>query len=188
MVLPENYSEIEENEIIRRIQNGESELFSIISGQYISLIGALVSSLNCSEDDREDLIQEGLLALYSAVGVFDFASASFKTFATVCIKRGLISELRRISRKKRLPQELFENLEDAKTDEFGPEEAFINKENFVHFLDKIKLSLSSFEYAVLSAYLKFGNYNEVAKTLCVSVKRVDNALQRVRKKICKINR
>ncbi len=188
MVLPENYSDIEENEIIRRIQNGDSEAFSIISSRYFPLINFFVSSLNCSEDDREDLTQEGLLALYSAVGVYDFSSASFKTFASVCIKRGLISELRRISRKKRLPQELPQNFEEIKTDEFGPEEVFINKENFIHLLDKIKLSLSSFEYAVLSAYLKYGNYNEVADMLCVSVKRIDNALQRVRKKISKINR
>lgn len=188
MVLTENYSDIDENEVIRRIQNGDSQLFAVISNRYISLINFFVSSLGCSESDREDLVQEGLLALYSAVGVFDFASASFNTFASVCIKRGLISALRRISLKKRLPQDMFDNFNNIKNDDFGPEEALINKESFTHFLDKVKLSLSSFEYSVFSAYLKYGNYLEVAEHLSVPIKKVDNALQRVRKKISKINR
>ena len=68
------------------------------------------------------------------------------------------------------------------------DDSFINKEDFIRFSDKIKLTLSSFEYCVLAAYLKYGNYSEVAQDQNVTVKEVNNALQRARKKIRKINR
>lgn len=191
MDFPENYSETVENEIICRIQNGDTELFSIISNRYLEHINYLISSINDSEVDREDLVQEGLLALYFAVSVYDFSSASFNTFATVCIKRSLISAIRRGCAKKRIPKNLFDSLDDfndLKSNEFGPEDVIINKESFVYFLDKIKLKLSSFEYSVLVSYLKYGNYRDVSKNLSVPVKNIDNALQRIRKKIGKINR
>lgn len=188
MNLPDNYAELDDNEIIKRIQNGENELFSVVSKRYTSLISYFISSFNCSKEDREDLMQEGLLALYYAVGVYDFISSSFCTFASVCIRRGLISSIRRISRKKLLPQIELPDIENIPVGDFNPEEVFINKENFIHFLDKIKLSLSSFEYSVLTSYLRYTNYGDVAENLSVSVKKVDNALQRVRKKISKINR
>lgn len=191
MDFPENYSDTVENEIICRIQNGDTELFSIISNRYLEHINYLISSINDSDVDREDLAQEGLLALYFAVSVYDFSSASFNTFATVCIKRSLISAIRRGCAKKRIPKNLFDSLDDfndLKSNEFGPEDVIINKESFVYFLDKIKLMLSSFEYSVLVSYLKYGNYRDVSKHLSVPVKNIDNALQRIRKKIGKINR
>ena len=69
----------------------------------------------------------------------------------------------------------------------NPETAFINKESVALFLNDIKQSLSSFEYTVLSRYLLLGNYKEVCDSLEVSRKEVDNALQRARRKIRKIN-
>lgn len=189
MEFPKNISVNDENDIIRRIQNGETDLFLTISAKYLPVINYYVSALDFNLSDRDDIIQEGLMALYSATRVYDFSSASFSTFASVCIKRSLLSALRHIYQKKHIPAHLIDNIDDISViDGLGPEEAVINNESFTYFLDKIKLSLSSFEYSVLAAYLKFGNYNETADYLNVSVKNINNALQRIRKKILKINR
>ena len=189
MDFPEFVCEIEENEAIRRVQSGETEYFHFISSRYLPTINYMVSTFDIQSSDREDLIQEGLMALYGAVGVYDFTSASFATFASVCIKRGIISALRSMYKKGNIPQSLITSIDEVSlVYDSDPENTFINKEDFIRFSDKIKLTLSSFEYCVLAAYLKYGNYSEVAQDQNVTVKEVNNALQRARKKIRKINR
>ncbi len=181
--------EIDENEIIRKIKNGDTDCFQLLTKQYLPIINYYISVLNCSDNDREDLTQEALMALYSAVRVYDYSSASFSTFASVCIKRSIISSLRRFSGKRNIPQSLITSLdENIVDDEQNPEIKVIDKESYIHFSDKIKLTLSSFEYSVLIAYLRYGSYTDVADILSVSVKDVNNALHRARKKIRKINR
>ncbi len=184
-----NVSEIDENELLRKIKKGNTDCFQQLTKHYLPTINYFLSVLNCSENDREDLTQEALMALYSAAGVYDFSSSSFSTFASVCIKRSIISSLRRFSGKKNIPQSVIVALDENTIDsEQNPESTVINKESYIHFSDKIKLSLSSFEYSVLTAYLRYGSYTDIANSLGVSVKDVNNALQRARKKIRKINR
>lgn len=178
--------EIDENQLISRIQNGEEELFSLISSSYLPVINRYVSVLNCLDNDRDDFVQIGLLALCGAIDAYDFKSSSFSTFASLCIKRAIISELRHISSKKQIPASAVTSLEDSDIyEENNPESAFIDKESTNVLTDKIKSELSSFEYKVLIAYLKYSGYSEVASFLGITVKEVDNALQRARKKIMK---
>lgn len=182
-------SEIDENELLHKIKNGDTDCFQLLTKRYLPTINYYISLLGCSENDREDLTQEALMALYSAAGVYDFSSASFSTFASVCIKRSIISSLRRFSGKRNIPQSLITTLdENTVDDEQNPEIKVIDKESYILFSDKIKLTLSSFEYSVLTAYLRYGSYTDIANILSVSVKDVNNALQRARKKIRKINR
>lgn len=181
-----NGEEIEENQLLLRIRNGEDQLFAIISTAYLPIINKYVSLLECSNVDREDFVQIGLLALCGAINAYDFSSASFATFASICIKRSIISELRHISSKKHINQFMTTIIdENSLLEENDPETAFLNKENINVLTDKIKLVLSSFEYKAFNAYLKFGNYSEAALSLNVSVKEISNALQRARKKIRK---
>ncbi|MEE0946095.1 MAG: sigma-70 family RNA polymerase sigma factor [Acutalibacteraceae bacterium] len=180
---------IDENKLVAEIQEGNTDSFQIISKRYMPVINYYLSAFNCSDNDKDDITQEALLALYSAAGVYNFSSASFSTFASVCIKRSIITSLRKLSGKKNIPNSLLtsidENIESADVD---PENAVINKESYIHFLDKIKFTLSSFEYNVITAYLRFGTYVDVAQALGIDVKDVNNALHRARKKIRKINR
>ncbi|MEE0841016.1 MAG: sigma-70 family RNA polymerase sigma factor, partial [Acutalibacteraceae bacterium] len=159
-------SEIDENELIHKIKNGDTDCFQLLAKRYLSVINYYISVFNCSENDREDLTQEALLALYSAAGVYDFSSSSFSTFASVCIKRSIISSIRRISGKKNVPQSAIVTLDEITVDsEQNPESKVINKESYIHFSDKIRLLLSSFEYSVLTAYLRLGSYTEIADAL-----------------------
>lgn len=178
--------EFDENTLVLRIQKGEDKLFSLLTASYLPTINSLVSALNCASSDKEDYVQIGLLSLYGAVGAYDFTSASFKTFASLCIQRAIVSELRHISSKKQIPKDVIISIDD--TDVFDindPESAIINKESINLLTDKIRLCLSAFEYKVLNLYLKLGNYGEVADFLNISAKDVGNALQRARKKIKK---
>ena len=181
-----NGEEIDENQLILRIRNGEEKLFSHITSSYLPIVYKYISLLNCSDIDKDDFVQIGLLALYGAVNAYDFTSASFATFASLCIRRAIISELRYISSKNQLSKDMFSNISDAELlNDNDPESAFIDKESINVLTDNIKLTLSAFEYNVLTAYLKFGNYSEVAKALAITPKEINNALQRARKKIRK---
>lgn len=184
-----NGTVLSESELIRRIKDGETQLFPILSDKFLSVIHYCLSSFNSIEFDKDDLVQEGLIALYCAVGVYDSSISSFKTFASVCIKRGIISAIRRFSKKKHIPSVMVSSLEDVELySDDNPEEFIIDKEDFYYLTDRIKLLLSSFEYSVLGAYLKYGNYSDVCKNLSITNKELNNALQRIRKKIIKISR
>ncbi len=181
-----NGEEIDENQLIMRIRQGEEELFSLITFEFLPVINKYVSALDCSGGDSEDFVQIGLLALCGAVDAYDFASASFSTFASLCIRRAIISELRYFSSKKQIPRGALSDINEAEIwNENDPESAFIDKESINVLTDKIKLTLSSFEYKVLTAYLKHGNYSKVGAALNITPKEVNNALQRARKKIRK---
>ena len=177
---------ISENDLILQIRSGRKELFSYVCAEYLPLINKCVSALDCSESDREDFLQVGLLALSGCVEFYDFSSSSFSTFVSVCVKRALISELRRLSAKKQIPTHSLVNIEECQLfDDSDPEKFFIDKENAKNLNDEIKSTLSELEYKVLTAYLTYNNYKTVAESLLISPKDVNNALQRARKKIKK---
>lgn len=177
---------ISENELILRIRSGEKDLFSHVCTAYMPLINSCISLLNCSESDREDFLQIGLLALAGCVELYDFNSSSFSTFVSVCVKRSILSELRRISAKKQIPSSAIVNIDECDLfDATNPETSFINKENAQNLNNKIRNTLSALEYKVLTAYLTFNNYSAVASALNIGQKDVNNALQRARKKIKK---
>lgn len=177
---------INEDEIILRIRSGQKDLFSYICASYMPLINYYVSSLNCSEYDREDFLQVGLLALSGCVDLYDFNSSSFSTFVSVCVKRAILSELRRLSAKKQIPIFALVDISECDlSDDNDPETSFIDKENIEALNKNIKSTLSVLEYKVLTSYLMFNSYSVVAKSLSISKKDVSNALQRARNKIKK---
>ncbi len=177
---------ISENELILRIRSGQKELFSYICTAYMPLINCYISALNCLETDREDFVQVGLLALSGCVDLYDFNSSSFSTFVGVCVKRAILSELRRISAKKQIPNSALVSIEECELfDVTDPETFFIDKESAENLNNKIKDTLSELEYKVLTAYLTFGSYAAVSQSLSIGQKDVNNALQRARKKIKK---
>lgn len=184
----DDFSDLSDDVIIRDIQEGKEELLSVIFNRYRPVVSLLAKKFSSSPWEHDDLVQEGLIALYSAIRLYDFSSASFSTFASVCIKRGMISALRQSNKARHIPDEKFLTVDELSfTLGDDPETSFINRESFGTFLADIKQTLSSFEYTVLSRYLLLGNYKEVCNSLDISRKEMDNALQRARKKIKKLN-
>ncbi len=143
--------------------------------------------------DSEDLIQEGMLGLLSAIRKFDPAGGtSFKTYAEQCIRNRLISAIESASRLKHNPLNDGVSFEDLVSDEHSvPEDTFSRQtEELVLvrewekelFARKAKL-LSKLEKKVLGMYLAGMSYKEIAEKLNKPEKSIDNAVQRIRKKI-----
>ena len=144
--------------------------------------------------EEEDLIQEGTIGLFKAINTFDGVSA-FKTYAFTCIKSGIISAVRKSTSDKNKPLLYYvpigaEGDEDKnsiiKDEAIDPEEEYINSEAAREFMDRIKVALSDYEYGILTLYLDGYSYIEIAKMKDKNPKSVDNAVQRIRKKIAKV--
>jgi RNA polymerase sporulation-specific sigma factor len=167
------------------IKNGEYENFQIITNRYLPLI-VKTAKQYFPQSEIEDVVQESLFALYSAVKNYDSEKASFATFANVCIKRSVISHLRKSNAKKVIPAELISDVNEADLPLFeSPESLLIEKENFDTLQNNIKLELSDMEYNILQHFLTGKSYSDIAKILNVTEKSVDNALSRIRKKLKK---
>lgn len=181
----ENSKKMSDEELVTKINAGEYDLLRVIVARYTPVVKYHAKGFAANESDIEDLVQDGLIALYSAVKGYSSQKASFSTFASLCIKRAMIGESRAAGRKKRVPTELCSSLDE--TPELAgvksAETEFIEKESFKTLTDSIRLELSEFEYKVLSAFLAGHTYSAIAEECGVAVKSVDNALRRIRSKL-----
>lgn len=148
--------------------------------------------------DSEDLIQEGMLGLLSAIRVFDGKKeASFRTYAEVCVKNRIFSAIRAAFRDKHAPLNSYISFEtpsfgeDAEfytysTSQFqqeNPESILIGREELQERMDALKDQLSDFEAEILGLYLTGLSYSEIAVKANKTPKAVDNAVQRIRRKL-----
>lgn len=148
--------------------------------------------------DSEDLIQEGMLGLLSAIRSYQpDRAASFRTFAEICIKSRLISAVKCAASGKHTPLNSYISFETPSFDgiaefvpstasgfpQVNPEDLLISREELQEHLDTAKDHLSGFETKVLSYYLDGLSYQEIAAQVERSAKSVDNAVQRIRRKL-----
>ncbi len=149
--------------------------------------------------DSEDLIQEGMLGLLSAIREYDPGkSASFRTYAEVCVKNRLFSAVKAAARNKHTP--LNDSVSISETPLYGgsgfsfanggpgrrtkdPEEILLNREAFRERMEALVGQLSGFEAGILRLYLNGLSYSEIAAEVNKSPKSVDNAVQRIRRKL-----
>lgn len=179
----ENTKNLSDDEIIAQIHSGNYELLYIIMERYEATIHYYVNKY-CPSPYREDAVQEARYALYSAVKKYDGEKASFRSFATLCIKRSVIDVLKSQNCQKNIPDELLSSIDELDIAHFNsPEQIFFEKEDFKALKDNIKLELSGLEYKVLQLYLSGESYRDIALKLNISEKSVNNALSRIRKKL-----
>ncbi len=149
--------------------------------------------------DREDIIQEGMIGLYKAIRDFrEDKLSSFKAFAELCITRQIITAIKTATRQKHIPLNSYISLNKPVFDEESdrtlfdvisetsvadPEEMVINREEFSGMECKMGEILSSLEWKVLSMFLQGKTYQEISAKLKRHVKSIDNALQRVKRKV-----
>jgi RNA polymerase sporulation-specific sigma factor len=149
--------------------------------------------------DRDDIIQEGMIGLYKATRDFRGDKlASFRAFAELCITRQIITAIKTATRQKHIPLNSYISLnkpiyedESQRTLEdilsgihvTDPEELVISREEFNDIELKMNEILSDLEWQVLTAYLDGKSYNEMSRDLHRHVKSIDNALQRVKRKL-----
>ncbi len=149
--------------------------------------------------DKDDLIQEGMIGLYKAIKDYDEEkNASFKTFANLCITRQIITAVKASTRQKHIPLNSYLSLDKPLFDEetdvtvgesmvselyTEPEEQIIHSEDIRNIKQAIDTVLTDMEKKALKLYLEGRSYKEISEILNKSPKSIDNALQRVKKKL-----
>lgn len=167
--------------------------------KYRNFVRAKARSYFLIGADREDIIQEGMIGLYKAIRDFrQDKLASFRAFAELCITRQIITAIKTATRQKHIPLNSYVSLNRPIYDEDSdrtlldilagarvtdPEELLISREEFVDIESKMGEFLSELEWKVLMFYLEGKSYQEIADDLSRHVKSIDNALQRVKRKL-----
>ncbi len=180
-------------------QQGSAAATDHLMEKYKGFVKARARTYFLIGADREDIIQEGMIGLYKAIRDYNSdKSTSFRAFAELCITRQMITAVKTATRQKHIPlnsyislnkpvydEENERTLLDTITEEshFDPEEIMITKEHLGLMEEKMAQSLSRLERNVMSLYLDGQSYVEIAKRLRKSEKSIDNALQRVKRKV-----
>ena len=187
------YSELEQmsdEALCTALQNGISAAGDILAHRYRKLVRCCAHPYFLAGGDSEDLLQEGMFGLIKAMREFRAdREASFQTFAEVCIRSRLCSVIRASRAGKHSPLNesvpLNEFLLDAQPQysQLDPEDLLIDREKAAALLNQVRSQLSELEVRVLDLYLDGCSCGEIAATVGKSYKSVDNAVQRIRRKI-----
>lgn len=194
-----DYSKIDDSGLLRLTAEGDREAEEQLAERYARLVRICARPLFLAGGDSEDLIQEGMFGLLSAIRQYDpIMSASFKTYAEICIKRRLYSAVKSASRLKHLPLNDGLSLDyilsaesqtqlAANPEAFRrtPEEQVLARESEFELTKAFAQKLSRLEKKVLALYLEGFSYEEIARKTGRDTKSVDNAVQRIR---CKLAR
>lgn len=187
------YSELEQmsdEALCTALQNGTSAAGDILAHRYRKLVRCCAHPYFLAGGDSEDLLQEGMFGLIKAMREFRAdREASFQTFAEVCIRSRLCSVIRASRAGKHSPLNesvpLNASLLDAQPQysQLDPEDLLIDREKAAALLNQVRSQLSELEVRVLDLYLDGCSCGEIAATVGKSYKSVDNAVQRIRRKI-----
>lgn len=168
--------------LLQRAAGGDSDAFDLLTRRMMPLIRVQVHRHRGAGMEEEDLLQEALMGLLSAVKRFDpSAGAQFTTFATTCIRHRLTSAIRRSIPKTRIEQPLDEETAHANL-QMDPALRLQEQEDAALLQKRLQERLTPLEYRVLLARLQGCSYREIAAKLHIGTKTVDNAVQRLRKK------
>ena len=187
--------ELINDEVIKLAQNGDQEALNLILKEYKKLICLNIRNYFLVGADQDDLLQEGTIGLLKAIKNYSEGKASFKTFATLCIRRQILTAVRSSTAQKNsalneasgnnletedghedYPKELYSNVR------YNPEAIFLSKEKIMEFQDFVEHNFSPFERQVFNYMIKGFSYKEIAEELEKTPKVIDNSFQRIKRK------
>ena len=196
-----NYNQMTDGELVILAQSGDDMAMEELMGKYKNFVKSKSRAYFLIGADRDDIIQEGMLGLFKAIRDFKAdKQVSFHSFAELCVTRQMITAVKTATRQKHTPLNNYISLnkpvyedetERTLIDHLSlrhnsdPEVILIDNENFAITNEKIKNMLSKFEYEVLEKYINGQSYNEIAVIMDKHPKSIDNALQRIKKKVLK---
>ncbi|AEF93097.1 RNA polymerase, sigma-24 subunit, SigH, ECF subfamily [Desulfotomaculum nigrificans CO-1-SRB] len=188
-----------DEDVVEFAREGDDAALEYLINKYKNFVRAKARSYFLIGADREDIIQEGMIGLYKAIRDFRMDKlSSFRAFAELCITRQIITAIKTATRQKHIPLNSYVSLNKPIYDEDSdrtlldvisgskitdPEELIISREEFDDIEEKMGEILSSLEWKVLMSYLEGKSYQEIAEDLKRHVKSIDNALQRVKRKL-----
>ncbi|MCS7172944.1 MAG: RNA polymerase sporulation sigma factor SigH [Armatimonadetes bacterium] len=193
------YTEMLDEDLVEAAKRGDDRASEYLINKYRNFVRVKAKAYFLVGADREDIIQEGMIGLYKAIRDFRRDKlSSFRAFAELCITRQIITAIKTATRQKHIPLNSYISLNKPIYDEDSdrtlldvisgmkvadPEELVINRETSARMRDRIRRNLSELEHQVLTAYLEGKSYQEMAAELRRHVKSIDNALQRVKRKL-----
>lgn len=199
MKVNEDYCQFDDDVLVDYVHKGDSEALDYLIQKYRNFVRAKARTYFLIGADKEDIVQEGMIGLYKAIRDFKGDKlSSFKAFAELCITRQIITAIKTATRQKHIPLNSYVSLDKPIYDEesdrtlmdvisgakvLNPEELFINQEEFDDIELKMAELLSDLERKVLALYLDGQSYQEISEELNRHVKSIDNALQRVKRKL-----
>lgn len=179
--------------LLQAARGGDRGAEEALIMRYTRLTRACARPLFLAGGDSEDLVQEGLMGLLDAIREFDSSQgAAFATFARVCVQNRLRSAVRSAAREKHMALNAAVPWEGQEASEGGgakspenPEDVVIAQENWREEVARLGRELSPFEREVLGQYLDGFSYQEIAQATGKPPKAVDNAVQRIRRKLAR---
>ncbi|SDH28218.1 RNA polymerase, sigma 30 subunit, SigH [Pseudobutyrivibrio sp. 49] len=191
MDLREEYAKFTDEELVKSYQSGNVAVVNYICEKYKPLVLKLSKKYFLIGGENEDLIQEGMIGLFGAIGDYDTSSdVTFFHFAQLCIDRQMIKAIEASNRKKHSPLNAYVSLYDEDGEEFeeassmadDPADIIIEAEENLSLVDRLKAVLSPLELQVFELYMKDLDYKEIAVKLGKTPKNIDNCLTRIKAK------
>lgn len=196
------YMDMQDEEIVEAAKGDDTIALEYLIYKYKNIVKCKARSYYLIGADKEDIIQEGMIGLYKAIRDYDKDKlSSFRAFAEICITRQIITAIKTATRQKHIPLNSYVSLNKPIYDEESdrtlldiisgfkisdPEELMISREDLNLMERKIGEILSELELEVLMSYVDGMSYQEIAEDLDRHVKSIDNALQRVKRKLEKL--
>lgn len=185
------YRHLDDLSLTKKVIIGDDIAFEVLSARYLNLIysTAYKYSKYLYDYDINDLVQEGLITMHFVCNHYsEDKNASFKNFLILCIENRYKNLLKTAQNKKAVPKDMLvpltqqvENISDINALDMS--EVLETKEYVKGLINQFKGRLSDMEFTVISLYLSSMTYREIAKELSISEKSVDNAMQRIRRKL-----
>ena len=188
------YADASDKALAALAASGDGEAEAALLARYFPLVRSRAAAfLATGESGFEDLCQEGMIGLLAAVRAYDSEKSSFPTFARLCIDRMLCAVHRGDTRKKRIPKTQLSVLDEMRENDLSvklpasdvgdPESILIEREALERLKLRVQQNLTELESTLLSDYVGGRSYEEIAARHGISAKAVDNALQRIRRKL-----
>ena len=195
----QHFDELSDEELVEQVHLGNTNALDYLITKYRLFVKVKARSYFLIGADKEDIIQEGMIGLYKAIRDFKGDKlASFRAFAELCITRQIITAIKTATRQKHIPLNSYVSLDKPMYDEDSertlmdvitsplsdnPEHLMINREEYSRLEGQMSEVLSELEQRVLVLYLEGRSYNEISSLLNRSTKSIDNALQRIKRKL-----
>jgi RNA polymerase sporulation-specific sigma factor len=193
--------ELEDLQLVMRARNGDTASMDVLIRRYTGFVRLKASSYFLAGGDADDLIQEGLIGLYKAVRDFRAdKETSFRSFAELCVTRQIITAIKTATRFKHSPLNTYVSFSHTPAGQEGdgecslgdalpgpsvdePSICVISTEELQSLVFCLGTGLSRLEADALKLYLEGSSYEEMAEQLGCDTKTIDNALQRVKRKV-----
>ncbi len=195
------FEEMTDEQVVKIAQAGNGEALEYLLNKHKNFVRTKARSYFLIGADHEDIVQEGMIGLYKAIRDYkEEKLSSFRAFAELCVTRQIITAIKTATRQKHIPLNSYVSLnkpiydeesdrtlldvitEDAPT---NPEEMLINREDLSVIEGRIGQMLSDLEKQVLVRYMEGKSYVEISEEMGRHVKSIDNALQRIKRKLLK---